>query len=432
VIYDKIRKKRSENGKFGVLFVDLDNFKRINDVYGHTAGDQVLIDFSSALSKELPKGSLLGRFGGDEFVMVTDSVEQIDELINIIYALLKNPLNIKGRHFYLATSIGVATWPKDGETTELLLRNADLALYQAKRAGRNQAMSYVPQFEHEANKWLMTGDVFRQALLDKSFTYYWQPVVNTHKEVIFYELLLRLETNNGETILPGDFLSIAEESGLMGNIAEFTVEFALNAVQKLQNNKPVRLSLNLSRSQLLLSNLDKLIEPLVDFSAQIIIEVTEDAFLGGVDTLIALKRLKGLGFTIALDDFGTGYSSLSLLSDLPVDIVKLDKKFQQKDSSEINASAMFDAIINMLHALGKTVVAEGIESTDQHQQAIMAGCDYYQGFYFGRPSPALVDSDTTITSTPHKEYNNLITLNESTDKRNSGASLPTQATGSTS
>lgn len=385
-IQSKIELNGQLNKKFSVLFLDLDHFKNINDVYGHNTGDQVLIGLAETLQNSIDKKDLLGRFGGDEFVLIIDDTQKIDTTVNAIYRQLDKEFIVDGRRIFLSVSIGIAIWPKDGESRVMLLRNADIALYQSKRNGRNQSNYFSQGMEQAANDRLHTIDAVRAAMQRDSFTFHWQPIINQSKQLEWYELLIRLANDDGTMLAPDVFLPIAEENGLMKSIVQFTCEFAHDLLVAAPDQQ-LNLSINFSRSQILLPDLDEILAPLLSWKKQVIIEVTEEAFLGDTQTCDILVKLRSRGFRIALDDFGSGFSSLALLLDLPIDIVKLDKEFQKNIQQRDDARTMLKSIISMLHALGKEVVAEGIQHEAQYDFAVESGCQYLQGYYFQRPTP---------------------------------------------
>ncbi|MEZ5479746.1 MAG: EAL domain-containing protein [Thiolinea sp.] len=369
---------------FAVLFLDIDHFKKINDVHGHDTGDLVLSGFANVLQRCMPEQAVLGRFGGDEFVMlIPDADQQINSVITQIYNQLDCAYIFAGQRIYMSTSIGVALCPSAGNTPETLLKAADLALYQSKETGRNRVSYYQPRMSQDSNHWLNTIDFVRSAFREKRYTCCLQPITDQDKCIRWNEILFRLIDHEGKLITANDFMCIAEENGLMKHIAEASCQFVLKLLKT--DCYPKKFALNLSRSQILLQDLQKIIAPLLPWKSHIIIEVTEEAFLGETRTHNVIKSLRDQGFTIALDDFGSGYSSLSALLNLPVDIVKLDKQFQTNIQQRDDARAMLESIISLLQTLDKQVVAEGIENITQFEFAIHAGCHFLQGHYCYKP-----------------------------------------------
>ena len=384
---------------FAVIFLDLDHFKQINDVYGHSIGDQVLIGFAGVLKASTDNEVVLGRFGGDEFIILIKDVQRVETVIKAIYQNLDNDFIFCGRRVFLSVSMGIAVYPLDGEQPDDLLRNADTALYESKRSGRNQASYFSQRMKVAAGQWLGAIDLIRSAIQQNRLLFHWQAIVNKDKQIEYHELLLRLVKNDGSLVYPDIFLPVAEENGLMSNIAEFTCQSALDLFKSgLTNSK---ISLNFSHSQLMLPTLNKMLAPLLPWKKRIIIEVTEETFLGTKKTRDILFRLRKKGFTIALDDFGSGYSSLALLLDLPIDIIKLDKEFQKNIHQHPKARALLKSIINMLKSLGKIIIAEGIQNKTQHDFAVAAGCDYLQGYYLYKPCP--IDRKPTLQKLTTKE-----------------------------
>lgn len=383
-IQERISLSKKTGKVFSVLFLDIDHFKQINDVYGHAAGDQALKTFANIIKTCISEGDgLLGRFGGDEFVMVVFDAGSARDAVDLVYSRLDQEFVLSGKRLYLSTSIGIANWPVSGDSTQELLKSADIALYQSKQNGRNQASYFSRQMQLEVKQRLRGMDALKSAMKQNRFIGYWQPIVNALGEVVWHEVLIRLEDESGEIIKPNEFLPSAEESGLMKNIAMFSFQFAYDLL-RCEKTSGV-LSINLSRSQLLLPRLLDMLSPLEPWKEKVIIEITEEAFLGGCKTKEALISLSERGFKIALDDFGSGYSSLAVLLELPVDIVKLDKEFQTNIHKRDDARAMLNGIISMLHMLGKEVVAEGIQNESQYDFAMASGCNYLQGYYLHRP-----------------------------------------------
>lgn len=398
----ELRQRLAESQRFerslGVLFIDLDNFKTINDSFGHDAGDQLLKAVAKRVGTCLRAYDLLARFGGDELVVLISNVRTSDEVEHIadkIIHALKPRIEVGGRELFMSCSIGISLFPNDGTNAVELLRKADAAMYTAKEAGRNCSRFYSEsmnaalikrqQIEHNLHDAVANGDLFLV----------YQPQVDVRTGTVHScEALLRWNLN-GEAIPPAEFLAVAEQSTLMKPVQKFVIEAALRQCSDWRRAGifDVRVDINLSGNRAviddMLSLLDGLLRQFGLAPADIGIELTEHTLIEASDqTIASLRALRTAGCRVSLDDFGTGYSSLGYLKHLPVDILKIDRAFIRDLPNDPQDAAIIKAIVAMGKSLDKQILAEGIETAAQLQYVSEQGCDLAQGYLLCRPLPA--------------------------------------------
>ncbi|RBC36154.1 hypothetical protein BRN37_00260, partial [Xanthomonas oryzae pv. oryzae] len=394
---------RSTGSKLALLFADIDDFKRVNDTLGHEAGDEALLQFASRISRAVAAlgddDAILARFGGDEFVMLLQSGDVsllAAQLAERLVHELSRPLNVQGREVFLGTSIGITLFPDDARDATALLKNGDIAMYQAKVAGKNCHRFYSRAADHAVERRVRMEHELRGAWERDELLLVYQPIYRTSDRVLVgVEVLLRWQHPTLGTIAPSTFIDIAEQSGLIEVIGPKVLRAAcLEAAQWPLVGEGLFVSVNVSPRQLRSGDLiDTVAQCLAESglpAARLHLELTETAVIG--DEMMAARLLDQLhrtGVKVWLDDFGTGFSGLSHLRQVPVDGVKIDKSFiadLQRDPDDL---ALTTAIINMAHSLGITVVAEGIEQEAQFNLLRERGCDLGQGYWFSRPlSPA--------------------------------------------
>jgi diguanylate cyclase (GGDEF)-like protein len=375
-----------------LLYVDLDHFKRVNDSVGHIAGDQLLTVVAQRLRSCVKDGDTVARLGGDEFTVIlrqVSAVEAINEIAQRIIESLQRPVNIAGRDHQVRASIGITRFPEDGNTIEELLRNADLAMYQAKHSGRSCAVFFDRKMARALTPPAESG-LFR-AVRRREFALYYQPQYALHNgELVGLEALVRWQHPREGLRFPKDFVPAAEQCGLMVEIGAWVLESACRqlALWREQGIAPARLALNVSVQQLRAGDFVQLVGDTLarmGLPPQMIeLEVTETVF-AEEDARLALRNLAALGVRVALDDFGTGYSSLNYLRQHPVDAIKIDRTFMSEVPDNYQATTLLATIIDMAHALGKQVVAEGVETLPQLDYLRERGCDMAQGFVLARP-----------------------------------------------
>jgi diguanylate cyclase (GGDEF)-like protein len=375
-----------------LLYIDLDHFKRVNDSVGHSAGDQLLTIVAQRLRSCVKDGDTVARLGGDEFTVILRNVADPSSARTVgerIIETLQLPVNIGGRDHFVCASIGITLFPDDGSAIDDVMRNADTAMYRAKDLGRGCTMFFDPQMNAKAT--LPTDTGLHRALRRREFSLFYQPQFTvTNGALAGVEALLRWQTARDGMRQPSEFVPAAEESGLIIDIGGWVLDAACAqlASWRDQNIAPPRMALNVSAQQLKHSEFPKLVRRALDkyglAPALLELELTESVFADEAAGA-TLERLHQLGVHLALDDFGTGYSSLSYLRQYPIGTVKIDRTFLEEVPQNPASATLVETIIVMAHALGKRVVAEGIETAGQLEFLRERRCDIAQGFYLARP-----------------------------------------------
>jgi diguanylate cyclase (GGDEF)-like protein/PAS domain S-box-containing protein len=396
--------------RVAVLFIDLDNFKVVNDSLGHQAGDRLLLAVAERLRSCVRLEDTVARFGGDEFTAVLESVtdqEQVVEVAERIRERLSDPVILEGREVFTAASIGIAVSSPGADQAESLMRNADLAMYRAKSQGKSR----YEVFDHSMNALAMERlDLetdLRHALERGEFRVYYQPIVDLPTgRVGELEALVRWEHPARGLISPVQFIPLAEETGLIVPIGQFVLEEACRQVQAWQvqyaDGHPLTVSVNLSLRQIqhptLVEDVARAIRESGLDPASLRLELTESVVMEDVESTVAtLERLKALGVELAIDDFGTGYSSLSYLKRFPVDVLKIDRSFVDRLGQDPHDTAIVRGVIELAKSLQLSVVGEGIETPDQMRHLQSLGCDRGQGFYFAKPMTPEATADLLAT-----------------------------------
>jgi len=383
-----------------ILFIDLDQFKYVNDTMGHDLGDVLLQTFAKRIQKVLPKNALLARMGGDEFTLLIPHMENSDLAVRTGEAIsesLKSSFPLKHNEVFITTSMGIAVYPDDGKDVDTLMKNADAAMYRAKSDGRNNLQFYTPALNQQGIERLKMETMLRHAIERDEFVIYYQPRIHTKThELVCVEALVRWAHPELGMIQPIDFIPLAEETGLIVGIGELVLRKACMQRKKWTDmDIPIfRVSVNLSPRQFRQLELPEIIAKVLKetkIKADLLeLEVTESAAMQDVNlSILMLRVLKDMGLMIAIDDFGTGYSSLSYLKKLPIDVIKIDQSFiqgiQDHNSDE---SAIVKAIIALAHTLKLSVTAEGVETTKQARFLEENHCDESQGYLYGKPMSA--------------------------------------------
>ena len=377
------------------LCLDLDNFKNINDTQGHAFGDKLLRTLGKRLRRELREHDTLARLGGDEFAVVLSGLETRDAACNTAQRLIEAicpPFQIDGHQFSVGISIGVAIAPHDHEQAEQLLGYADMALYEAKRNGRNRYECFHVELDVAARQRRLVETDLRTALHLGQLQLHYQPVVDQQNHsVTGYEALLRWEHPTRGMIMPLDFIPIAEETGLIHEIGARALNLACQEAASWGTTQTV--SVNLSPVQFKNANLVHSVAlALADSglpASRLELEITESVLLGNSEENVAtLRALKDLGVSISLDDFGTGYSSLGYLRSFPFDRIKIDKSFIHDMCESREAMSIVRAITELSNSLMIKTTAEGVESAEQMERLLAEGCSHFQGYLYGRPAPA--------------------------------------------
>ena len=383
-----------------LFYVDVDHFKEINDTFGHLAGDATLETVAERLSAALPEKSIIGRLAGDEFAVIVNNLgpdgpghETTDKLARALLDRLADPFFVQGHEVFMTASMGIAYYPKDAPNVIDLIRNADAALYSAKKSGGNVFSYYVPQMNEAAVERLMTKSKLKRAFERDELLVHYQPKYNLETgEVFGAEALVRWELPDRGLILPSDFIPLAEETNLIIEIGEWVLDKVCEDFRYWQRSvsSPGRVSVNLSLKQLrqpnFISRIGSILRSHEVSPTSLELEITETTLMENPDrTIKLLDQLYGLGLHLAIDDFGTGYSSLSALQQFPISTLKIDKSFVRHVATNPDDATIVGTIVQMGQNLNMDVVAEGVESEEQLYFLQQLSCTYVQGLLFGDP-----------------------------------------------
>lgn len=388
-----LARARRHNEPIAVLYADLDHLKRVNDTLGHTMGDLLLKQAALRFRGLLREEDTVARFGGDEFVILLARVKDGTVAARVaekIVARMNEPMVIGDYTLRVTTSVGVASWPGDGDDAETLIKNADNALYQAKEQGRNAYRLFAPAMNERAQRRLALEQSLVRAVETSRFSLVYQPQHDLRSPAIVgYEALIRWRDSALGDVPPAAFIPVAEESRLIGRIGDWVLGRALMDARRFPAD--ARLAVNVSAIQLRDASFPGRVATLLsahDFPApRLELEITESAAIANDETIVAvLLELRRRGVRIAVDDFGTGYASLSYLRHLAIDMVKIDRSFIAGVGRSAADSAIVLGIMGMAHGLGLVAVAEGVETEEQREFLRVAGCDIAQGFLLGRPA----------------------------------------------
>jgi diguanylate cyclase (GGDEF)-like protein len=385
--------------KTAVLFLDLDDFKKVNDSLGHEVGDKLLIKAAHRLNLAVRKEDTVGRLGGDEFIVLLRALSDDHNAIDIAENLLnifREPFSIDGRELVLTSSIGIAIYPENGDCASDLLRNADTAMYQAKALGRNTYSFFTKEMNDIMIRRLEIEGQMHGALERDEFEVYYQPQLDVKSgRLVGAEALLRWHNKALGSVTPDEFIPIAEQTGLIVSIGKYVIEQALKFLSEWQtiHQQEYTIAVNLSPRQFRDKELISFIRESLDRTnitpKNLEFEITEGVLMIGKSYIDqALLELHKLGVKLSMDDFGTGYSSLSYLRQYAFDILKIDRSFIDGITVNKEDCDLVKATIAMAHSLGLRVVAEGVEMQAQLTLLDNLGCDFVQGFYFSKPIPA--------------------------------------------
>ena len=382
---------RLHDGHLALFFIDLDNFKNINDVFGHHQGDELLVQVSQRFAALLGGNETLSRIGSDEFVLLMENIENNSEIYlmaNRIQAALKKPFVLEFKKIYVNTSIGISAFPGDGETAMEMIRSADMAMHKAKREGKNRYALFTKSMHDKLYEKFRTENGIRYGLLNKEFLVFFQPKVNiANRRTSSLEALIRWN-RGGKMISPAQFIPIAEETSLIDDLCLFVLETTCAFLLTMQQQGVlVPVSVNISPRQFHNADFVDMVEDLMLRYAveprYLEFEITETTAMKHVEhTLTIMHRLREMGFLFSIDDFGTGYSSLGYLNKMPVHTLKIDKQFV--DDLQANGGIVA-TIIAISQQMQLNVVAEGVETEEQLLQLGSMGCHEAQGYYFSRP-----------------------------------------------
>jgi diguanylate cyclase (GGDEF)-like protein/PAS domain S-box-containing protein len=400
LFYDRLRHSLAHakrNGWItGVMFMDIDRFKHINDTLGHAVGDQLLQQVSERLVRSVRASDTVGRLGGDEFGIVLSNLSTPEDAGAIAQKIIANfdvPFTLEGAEFYVTPSIGITLAPRDGAEQDELIKNADAAMYRAKDAGRNNYQYYTPEMSVRGRALVRLEVSLRRALEHEEFLLHYQPKADVGSgKITGVEALLRWQRPEHGLVSPAEFIPVLEETGLIVQVGEWV----LNAVCAQINAwlragvKPVPIAVNLSARQFLQPDLGSSIRRVLETHAVdpalIELEITESSLMvNAQEASRTLEYIKALGVALSIDDFGTGYSSLSYLKRFSINALKVDRSFVRDITTDVNDAAITLAVISMAHSLGLKVVAEGVETEQQLAFLAEHGCDQIQGYYFSKP-----------------------------------------------
>ena len=383
----------------GVLVIDVDRFKNVNDTLGHAVGDKLLQQISGRLMGAVRTGDTVGRLGGDEFAIILSNLASAQDANLVAQKIMvgfKEPIELDSAEIYVTASIGITLFPSDSMNPDELIRNADTAMYRAKEVGRNSYQFYTPEMNARALEALSMENSLRRALERNEFILYYQPKASIQNgKIVGVEALLRWQHPERGLVSPGQFMPVLEETGLIVEVGEWVLRAVCAQIRDWERAgiAPPPVAVNLSGRQFNASDLGGAVRAILLESGVapglIELEITESSLMINTENAArTLEFLSDLGVGLSIDDFGTGYSSLSYLKRFPLDALKIDRSFVRDITSDSDDAAITRAVISMAHSLGLEVVAEGVETIEQLVLLAGDGCDQIQGYYFSRPLPA--------------------------------------------
>ena len=384
--------------KGALAFVDLDNFKLINDSLGHGAGDKLLVEVARRLKTCLRESDTVARYGGDEFVLILGDYGGLSETLHILHRVrdaVGEPIMLDNQEVRVDCSLGVSVFPDDGAELGVLLRHADAAMHHAKKLGKGQFQFYTESLNVEARDRLALDSALRRAVDQDELYVVYQPKVDARGRPCGFEALVRWDSTEFGSVSPVRFIPLAEENGLIGQVTWFVLRQACHqaAAWRAAGHPDLRVAVNISPSLFREKDLAALVGAVLEEAGlpaeNLELEITEGMLMGDVQRALAvLGELKALGVDIAIDDFGTGYSSLAYLKRFPIDILKVARSFVLECDCGEGGLAITRAIVSLAHSLNLRVVAEGVEKQTQLAVLNALGCQEFQGYLFARPMPA--------------------------------------------
>jgi diguanylate cyclase (GGDEF)-like protein len=408
----EMREARRRGRKLALLYIDLDNFKDVNDTLGHAVGDTLLQQVAARVEAELLAGETVARIGGDEFALLQvdpEDAAQPGAMGERVLAALQKPFEIDGRPIFIGASIGITLYPDDAESAELLHRNADLAMYRAKSDGRNRCHFFDETLNQEVHRRSMLEQALREPSLMSQLYLVYQPQVDVRTgRVSGVEALLRWQHPDHGLISPHEFIPVAERSGMILQIGAWVLRESCRqaALWRAKGLPPLTMSVNVSTLQFRVGNMPALVAQVLEETglpaAALELEITETGIMHDMNTAAeTLCFLHKQGVSLAIDDFGTGYSSLSYLRRVPVNRLKIDQSFIRDVTTSEDAAVVAATIVQLAHSLRLQVVAEGAETEAQAEFVRKAGCEYVQGYFYGKPlEAAMIPALLTIPAVP--------------------------------
>ncbi|MGE8078880.1 EAL domain-containing protein [Peribacillus loiseleuriae] len=381
----------------GIMFIDLDRFKFVNDTLGHAVGDHLLIEVAKRIQACVGKMDTVCRQGGDEFIVLlpNTTAEDVTKSAQKIVDLFSHTIVLNEHEMIVTPSIGIALYPSDGRDIETLIKNADTAMYRVKEQGKNSFQFYTPDMNEIVSKKMQLEIGLRKALKRDEFIIHYQPQVDVNSgDLIGVEALIRWQHPEWGTISPADFIPLAEETGLIIPIGDWVLYEACLQNKYWQNKgfPPVRIAVNISSRQFQQSNLVEMVSKTLKKTGldakYLELELTESIIQDSKHAISTMHQLKEMGIHLSIDDFGTGYSSLSYLKTFPIDTLKIDQTFTTNIFTDLKDASLVDTIINMAHSLDLKVIAEGVETLEQLQFLQQRQCNEAQGYFFSRPISA--------------------------------------------
>lgn len=395
-LHDLLLEVRKHDMQIGILFLDLDQFKYVNDTMGHSVGDKLLAQVAERIRRILPKNALFARMGGDEFTILLPEIKHTDEAMTLatdVLAMMEKSFPLNNQEIFITMSIGISICPEDGVDPEMLMKNADTAMYRAKEQGRNTYAFYSPVIDAKGHRRLKMETMMRHALERDEFILLYQPRTDPLSgKLLCVEALVRWQHPELGLIPPSEFIPLAEDTGLIVPLGEKVLWLACMQMREWieQGLQDFRVSINLSPRQFRQTDLPETIAKVLHETGldadYLELEITESAAMQDVHfAVLMLQVLKEMDLKISIDDFGTGYSSLSYLKRFPIDVIKIDRSFINGIHKSTDDAAIVHAIIAMAHTLKLLVTAEGVETVEQYDYLKELGCNEIQGFYIGRP-----------------------------------------------
>ena len=394
----EIRRTGRTGQKFGVMFLDLDDFKNVNDSLGHVMGDYLLKDVGKRLLKTIRDVDTVSRIGGDEFIVLLPQVADPKEIAIVAQRILdvfKDPFTIQNHEIFSTASIGICIYPTDGKDSVELLKNSDLAMYHAKEQGKNNYVFFSNKMNIQMKKRMKLENQLRHALRENQFVLHYQPLVDLKSgKIVGVEALIRWNNPHSGLIAPDDFIPIAEETGMILKLGQWVLETSCRQIftWRSQGVRSLYMSVNISSRQFFRRDFLELVQKVLKSTGlstkSLTLQVTENGIMGNRERIVTvMKALKGIGVKLSIDDFGTGFSSLAQLRHFPVDTLKIDRSFVRGIPHDPDCVGIASSVITLAKNLKLKVMAEGVENQAQLDFLVGSECDLVQGYYFSPPVP---------------------------------------------